>query len=150
MLLKEFSCKQCGNCCRYLSGAFITCADEEDIEQWEKMGRSDILEWVSYLPLGENSFVYDIWIDPKTGDDVHKCHWLRKLPKKDMYVCRIHAVSHCIAGHIRNHKNMLRIQIARDLIDGNRGTRGNSFNLPSNIDTLTIDIIIDTITIWLM
>jgi Fe-S-cluster containining protein len=80
-----------------LSGAFITCADEKDIEQWEKKGRSDILEWVAYLPLGENSFVYDIWIDPKTGDDVHKCPWLRKLPKKNMYVCRIHDVKprHC-------------------------------------------------------
>ena len=97
MQLKQFSCNQCGNCCLNLSGAFITCADESDIEQWEKMGRSDILEWVTYLPLGENSFVYDVWIDPKTGDDVHRCPWLRKLPKKDMYVCRIHDVKprHC-------------------------------------------------------
>jgi hypothetical protein len=49
MPLKEFSCKQCGNCCLNLSGAFSTCADEKDIEQWVKMGRSDILEWVAYL-----------------------------------------------------------------------------------------------------
>ena len=32
MPLKEFSCKQCGNCCLNLSGAFSTCADEKDIE----------------------------------------------------------------------------------------------------------------------
>lgn len=32
----DFSCKQCGNCCMNLSGAFSTCADEKDIEQWEK------------------------------------------------------------------------------------------------------------------
>jgi len=97
MPLKEFSCKQCGNCCINLSGAFITCADEDDIDRWEKMGRSDILEWVAYLPLGGNSFVYDIWIDPKTGEDVQKCPWLRKLPKKDKYVCRINDVKprHC-------------------------------------------------------
>jgi hypothetical protein len=44
MPLKEFSCKQCGNCCLNLSDAFSTCADEKDIERWEKMGRSDILE----------------------------------------------------------------------------------------------------------
>jgi hypothetical protein len=50
MPLKEFSCKQCGNCCLNLSGAFSTCADEKDIERWEKKERSDILEWVAYFP----------------------------------------------------------------------------------------------------
>jgi len=41
---KEFSCKQCGNYCLNLSGAFTTCADEKEIERWEKKGRSDILK----------------------------------------------------------------------------------------------------------
>jgi hypothetical protein len=40
MPLKEFSCKQCGNCCLNLSDAFSTCADEKDIEQWEKSQNS--------------------------------------------------------------------------------------------------------------
>jgi len=57
MPLKEFSCKKCGNCCLNLSDAFSTCADEKDIERWEKKGRSDILEWVAYLPLGDNFFI---------------------------------------------------------------------------------------------
>ncbi len=80
-----------------LSGAYTACADESDIEAWEAMGRGDILKWVAYLPLGENSYVYDIWLDPKTGEDVNRCPWLRKLPKKDKYVCRIHEVKprHC-------------------------------------------------------
>lgn len=80
-----------------LSGAYITCADESDIELWEEKKRSDILEWVAFLPLGENSFVYDIWLNPKTGVDVNRCPWLRKLPKKEMYVCWIHDVKprHC-------------------------------------------------------
>jgi len=97
MPLKNFRCKQCGNCCLNLYDAFSTCATEEDIQLWNEKGRDDILEWVDFIPLGEGQFVYDIWISPKTGDDVTKCPWLRKLPGKEEFVCRIHGVKpvHC-------------------------------------------------------
>jgi Fe-S-cluster containining protein len=97
MLLKGFSCKQCGNCCLNLSDAFSTCVDETDIKQWEEKGRNDILEWVAYMFLGEGAYVYDIWFNPKTGEEVERCPWLRKLPKINKYVCRIHHVKprHC-------------------------------------------------------
>ena len=36
--------------------------------------------------------VYDIWISPRTGDDVSRCPWLRKVPGSDKYTCRIHDV----------------------------------------------------------
>ena len=92
-----FSCKQCGNCCLNLSGAYSTCADEKDIELWEKQGRSDIMEWVACIPLGEDTFIYDLWLSPKTGEEVERCPWLRKLPRKNKYVCRIQDVKprHC-------------------------------------------------------
>jgi len=83
-----FICKQCGNCCINLN-AFSTCAAEEDINQWKSAGRSDILEWVFFMPVGD-SLVYDIWFNPNTGDEVQRCPWLRKLPQKDKYICRIH------------------------------------------------------------
>lgn len=93
---KNFKCKQCGNCCLNLSSAFQRCAAEEDIRLWEDNQRDDILEWVSVIELGELS-VYDIWISPRTGDDVTRCPWLRKLPNKNKYICRIHDVKpeHC-------------------------------------------------------
>ena len=52
---------------------------------------------VDPISVGEGRFVYDIWISPKTGDDVARCPWLRKLPGKEKYACRIHDVKpvHC-------------------------------------------------------
>ncbi len=88
---KGFSCKQCGSCC-FLSDAFSSTVDEEDVLMWEALGREDILEWVATIPVGEGHAVYDIWISPKTGEDTVRCPWLRKLPNRDKYICRIHDV----------------------------------------------------------
>ena len=95
-----FKCKQCGNCCLNLSGAIDACATEEDVRRWEENARFDILEWVEAIHLGEDHCVYDIWINPRTGDDVPRCPWLRKLPKKDRYICRIHDMK---PEHCRNY-----------------------------------------------
>lgn len=35
-------------------------------------------------------YIYDIWVNPKTGDDVWRCHRLGKLPNQNKYICRIH------------------------------------------------------------
>ena len=95
---KDFKCKQCGHCCQNLYDAFSTCATEDDIAMWQNEGREDILEWVAPIQLGTH-FIYDIWINPVTHDDVQGCPWLRKLPKQDKYVCRIHDFKpeHCRA-----------------------------------------------------
>jgi Fe-S-cluster containining protein len=88
-----------------LYDAFSTCATDEDIKMWEQEGRDDILEWVDPIQLG-NEFIYDIWISPVTRDDVNRCPWLRKLPKQDKYICRIHDVKpeHCRAyPQSKNH-----------------------------------------------
>ena len=87
---KGFICKQCGNCCLNLRDAFETCATNEDVQRWKDEKKYEILEWVDSIPLGDDQFVYDIWISPVTGEDVQRCPWLRKLPKKDEYICRIH------------------------------------------------------------
>ena len=94
---KTFKCIQCGNCCINLSDAFQTSVTHDDIAMWEREGRLDILEWVYPIPLGEGYYIYDIWINPKTGDDVYRCPWLRKLPNQDKYICRIHDLKpeHC-------------------------------------------------------
>lgn len=94
---KDFKCKQCGNCCLNLNDAFQTSVSDEDIAMWREKGRFDILAWVDPIPVGDGNYVYDIWINPKTGDDVWRCPWLRKLPKQDKYICRIQNVKpeHC-------------------------------------------------------
>ena len=83
-----FECKQCGHCCLELE-AFSTCASENDILRWDEEGRFDILEWVDPVDFGDHC-EFDIWINPRTGDDVSRCPWLRKARGEDRNTCRIH------------------------------------------------------------
>lgn len=89
---KDFKCKQCGHCCINLNGAFTTTAYEKDIQLWREQGRQDILDWARAIHPGGDNYVYDLWIDPSTGDDAQECPWLKKLPDQDKYVCLIHEV----------------------------------------------------------
>jgi Fe-S-cluster containining protein len=91
-----FECKRCGNCCMNLTGAFQACASEADVRRWEEAGRDDILNWVDPIAVGDTC-VYDIWVNPRTGDDVARCPWLRKVRGADKYTCRIHDLKpdHC-------------------------------------------------------
>jgi Fe-S-cluster containining protein len=91
-----FHCQQCGRCCLNLGDAIATCATEADIARWEAAGREDILAWVDPIALGHER-VYDLWIDPETGEDVGRCPWLRKVRGAKRYVCRIHDLKpeHC-------------------------------------------------------
>lgn len=86
--MEKFKCIQCGNCCLYLSDSCCTTAYEEDMLRWEKEGRWDILDYI---------VAKDLWISPRTGEDVTRCPWLRKLPAKEKYICRIHDTkpTHC-------------------------------------------------------
>ena len=86
--MENFDCIQCGHCCLNLTDAFCTTTYEEDILRWMEEGRSDILE---YIVAG------DLWISPRTGRDVVRCPWLRKVPNKKKYICRIHDTKpkHC-------------------------------------------------------
>lgn len=88
MRTARFVCQQCGHCCLNLSDAIATCATEADVRRWEAAGRDDILVWVDPIAVGD-AHVYDIWINPKTGEDVRRCPWLRKVRGADRYVCRI-------------------------------------------------------------
>lgn len=83
-LRASFECQQCGRCC--LKYGACLCATDEDIELWERTGRQDILEWIGML-LGE---LPDLWINPSTGEEASRCPFLRKLPGKNKYICRIY------------------------------------------------------------
>ncbi len=83
--MEKFKCVQCGHCCLDLSDAYQTSVPETDIKRWKREQRFDILEWV-----GPFEGMDEIWISPKTGEYVNRCPWLRKLPKQNKYICRIH------------------------------------------------------------
>ena len=90
--MEKFKCVQCGHCCFELSGAYQTSVPDSDVKRWRREQRFDILEWV-----GPFEGMDEIWISPKTGEYVNRCPWLRKLPKQNKYICRIHETKpeHC-------------------------------------------------------
>jgi len=54
-------------------------ATRNDIERWEDEGRDDIVEL---------AWSGDLWV--KRGhEEAGRCPWLRKLPGKNKYICRI-------------------------------------------------------------
>ena len=90
---ENFACTRCGKCC-FLPDAFVATADPVDVERWEKEGRDDILRRLLDCGFG----VYDLWMDPRTKDEVHsKCPWYRKDKKTGLCSCKIHETKprHC-------------------------------------------------------
>lgn len=72
-------CNQCGKCCiKYSNGGLS--ASQSEIELWE-IFKPEIYQYVSN---GE------IWFDPKTGKQIERCPWLRKIPNQDKYTCDIY------------------------------------------------------------
>jgi len=91
MQSNNFECTGCGNCCINFEAYFST-VPESDVEMWKNAKREDILKWVSAIEIGDNEYIFDIWIDPKNGGDVDVCPWLRQDPKTKRYFCKIHDV----------------------------------------------------------
>ena len=72
-------CNSCGKCCIKYSNGQLS-ASTEEIEYWDVF-RPDIAEYVS------NS---EIWMNPKTGDPIELCPWLKKAPDSNQYHCDIY------------------------------------------------------------
>lgn len=98
--MEKFNCKQCGHCCLNLSDAYCNSVLDEDVNRWKSEERYDILKFVD-----QSSFFNDIWINQETGKELGRCPWLRKLPNKDKYICRIH---HTKPTHCRNYPHSKR------------------------------------------
>ncbi|MBL1140830.1 MAG: YkgJ family cysteine cluster protein [Proteobacteria bacterium] len=72
-------CNQCGKCCtKYGNGRLSATTGE--IELWD-IFNPDIYR---YVKDGK------IWMDPKTGEQLAQCPWLRKVPDKNIYTCDIY------------------------------------------------------------
>jgi hypothetical protein len=54
------------------------------------------LRWVVGSDTGHGFFLYKLWFNPETGDEVNSCPWLKELPSRK-YACLIHDVKprHC-------------------------------------------------------
>lgn len=77
-------CNQCGKCC-LKAGSLLGTASKSDLQRWKN--RPDIMRYVAHVYGG----VYDLFINPRTQeDDLRRCPFLRKYPKRDAYYCRIY------------------------------------------------------------
>ena len=88
--MEDFNCRQCGRCCqilKYHDGCTV-----ENYRNWERLGRTDIMEWVN--PITQNGEIVScrIWVRPGTHHYAEVCPWLRKIPDRNRYECRIHDV----------------------------------------------------------
>ena len=95
-------CEQCGICCRVFGPDIAPTT--ENVYQWIGQGRTDILRWfVAFREHGEpvpctslspddlGDVISFEMRDPKTGDYVTVCPFLRRVSKK-RYLCGIHPV----------------------------------------------------------
>ncbi|OEU51944.1 MAG: hypothetical protein BA872_01110 [Desulfobacterales bacterium C00003060] len=64
----------------------------------------DILEWVRPRPIGDGEYAYEVWIDPRTGQEVDRCPWLKRLSNNGRYFCRIHEVKPTICRYFPGSK----------------------------------------------
>ena len=88
--MEGFSCRQCGNCCKFLD--YHDALTAADMKLLERMGRKDILDYVrgGHKHIGKPR--YRIWVEPETGNIVDQCPFLEHLPDKNHWICRIHDV----------------------------------------------------------
>jgi len=90
-----FRCRRCGHCCLDLADAACHAADPADVRRWKRAGEARILDRLEEVLPG--SGMYDMWFSPTTGDELHRCPWLRKAQGKAEYTCMIQDTkpSHC-------------------------------------------------------
>lgn len=75
-------CNQCGKCCLKYGGGRLGSVSQSEMDCWEA-NRPEVLDYVVHS---------DMWVSPRTGEELARCPWLRKLPNREKYKCRIHEV----------------------------------------------------------
>lgn len=88
--MHRFSCRQCGQCCRYLD--YRNEVGAADVARWQSMGRSDILRWVGVYRRTDAQPTYRAWVDPATGQLAASCPFLKSNASGNRWVCGIHDV----------------------------------------------------------
>lgn len=77
-------CDQCGRCC-FTEGMYIH-ATKSDLERWEKIGFTDILQYLDPETL-------ELWVDRKTGKKMEVCPYMCSASnledRRIMYFCLI-------------------------------------------------------------
>ena len=81
-------CQRSGLCCVHLVGTGSLDVSDEDVERWEREGRSDILEWVSILRGPDGTIVMADFPVAADGEGADQCPFLAW--ENDLAACEIH------------------------------------------------------------
>ena len=88
--MEDFTCQQCGKCCRTLD--YHSEVTAEDVSRWKQTGRTDIMDRVGVFQKNGREAVYRIWMKPGTREFAETCPFLQKKPHENRWACRIHDV----------------------------------------------------------
>ena len=83
------ACTQCGRCCTNADYMGSLRASGEDVKRWRRQGRDDILAYADIMGGTDDPWA-DLWISPKTANDVYRCPFVRKIRGSEKYRCRIY------------------------------------------------------------
>jgi Fe-S-cluster containining protein len=88
--MEDFSCRNCGRCCRCLR--YHDQLTAKDYRRFQAHGRTDILQWIECIQRRGRIVAYRIWVQPGTRRLAEGCPWLRQMPVTGRWECRIHDV----------------------------------------------------------
>jgi len=91
------ACTQCGRCCTNANFMGSMQASREDVARWRREKRDDILQYayVYDYKAGSIGDTYDfpfadLWLSPRTGHELERCPFVRKVRGQDRYTCTIY------------------------------------------------------------
>lgn len=88
--MKDFSCVQCGQCCRELN--YRHGVSTADVARWKDLGREDILAWVGCFRRRDGTEDFQIWVVPGTNRFAETCPFLKQGASSHLWICTIHDV----------------------------------------------------------
>ncbi|NHI93677.1 MAG: hypothetical protein EAX96_14420 [Candidatus Lokiarchaeota archaeon] len=83
-LLLEWSCIQCGDCCKIWGGYIRVMGDDNN--RWENIIVKSNLGTFPMFDFIEGEHIV---INPRNGEDLRNCPFLRKMREEDKYICMI-------------------------------------------------------------
>ena len=92
--MEDYTCRQCGRCCTSLD--YHDAVTAQDVEKWQVLGRTDILERVGIYQRPGGKTTYRIWMVPGKNQLARTCPFLTKRPSENRWICSIHDIKPAI------------------------------------------------------
>jgi Fe-S-cluster containining protein len=88
--MEAFSCRQCGDCCKFLD--YHDALTAADVKRWKQLGRQDVLARVGVSRKADGTPTYRIWVEPEGTKLSAQCPFLKHLHAENRWICGIHDI----------------------------------------------------------